>query len=183
MAKPELQLDLLEAARKRPDLADRISKYEASLPSADKTARFRECLAGGNAERGRAVFERADASCVRCHSVRKQGGNVGPALDGIGLRQPREYLLESIVVPDAKIAPGFETAVVKMKDGKTYTGIVKQDTKSALTLMNADGQLIPLDPQQVQSRVRGVSAMPEGFGNTLSKRDLRDLVEYLAQLK
>jgi quinoprotein glucose dehydrogenase len=129
------------------------------------------------------VFERSDASCVRCHTIRKQGGTVGPPLDGIGTRQPRDYLVESIVAPDAKIAPGFETAVVKVKDGKTYTGIVKKDTPTELTLMNADGELIKIDPIQVQSRTRGISAMPEGFSETLSKHDIRDLVEYLAQLK
>jgi quinoprotein glucose dehydrogenase len=115
--------------------------------------------------------------------IRKQGGIVGPALDGVGSRQTREYLLESIVYPNAKIAPGFETVVLQLKDGKAVTGVVKKDSPTEIVLIDANGQTLTVDPSRVQSRTRGVSAMPEGFGKTLPKRDLRDLVEYLASLK
>ncbi|HWE03653.1 MAG TPA: PVC-type heme-binding CxxCH protein [Tepidisphaeraceae bacterium] len=183
--KPELQLDLIEAARKRnaPGLVSSLQKYEASLSKADPLAEYRVALAGGNAENGRAIFDRSDASCVRCHMIRRQGGIVGPALDGVGARQTREYLLESIVFPNAKIAPGFETAVLRLKDGKAVTGVVKKDAPNEILLIDSNGQTIAVDPGQVQSRTRGVSAMPEGFGKTLPMRDLRDLVEYVASLK
>ncbi len=115
--------------------------------------------------------------------MHKTGGIVGPVLDGVGTRQTREYLLESIVYPNAKIAPGFETAVLQLKGGKAVTGVVKKDTPTEIQLLDANGETIKVDPAEVQSRTRGISAMPEGFGKTLSKRDLRDLVEYLASLK
>ena len=173
-----MQLDLIEAVQKRnnPALSGELQAYEAGLPKNDPLAEFRVALVGGNAESGHAVFERSDASCVRCHTVHKQGGIVGPVLDGIGTRQPREYLLESIVLPNAKIAPGFETVAMKLKDGKTVTGVVKSETPAEITLLNADGMMVKVPVAQVESRTRGVSAMPEGFGKTLSKRDLRDLV-------
>ncbi|HZL35100.1 MAG TPA: PVC-type heme-binding CxxCH protein [Tepidisphaeraceae bacterium] len=183
--KPELQLDLLDAARKRnePELLTKVEKYEAELPKNDPLAEYRVALQGGDADAGRAIFGRSDASCIRCHTVHHEGGQVGPVLDGVGLRQTREYLLESIVYPNAKIAPGFETAVVKLKDGKTLTGIVKEETPAQLTLVNIDNQKVKIDKSQIASRTRGPSAMPEGFGKTLSKHDLRDLVEFLAEMK
>ena len=49
--------------------------------------------------------------------------------------------------------------------------------------MDTDGKTIDVDTAQIESRTKGVSAMPEGFGKTLSKRDLRDLVEFLAQMR
>jgi quinoprotein glucose dehydrogenase len=183
--KPQLQLDLIEAVQKRnnPVLVGELQAWESSLPKNDALAEFRVSLLGGSAENGRAVFERSDASCIRCHTVHKQGGIVGPVLDGIGARQPREYLLESIILPNAKIAPGFETVAMKLKDGKTVTGILKSETPAEITLLNADGLMVKIPAAQVEARTRGVSAMPEGFGKTLNKRDLRDLVEYLAELK
>ncbi len=183
--KPELALDLSEAAQKRntPELTAKLDKFALSLSKSDPLAEYRVSLVGGNAENGHAVMERSDASCIRCHTVHKQGGIVGPVLDGVGSRQTREYLLESIVYPNAKIAPGFETAVVKLKDGKVLTGIVKMETARELTLVNVDGQVIKAPTAEIESRSRGVSAMPEGFAKTLSKRDLRDLVEFLAELK
>ncbi|HZK81570.1 MAG TPA: HEAT repeat domain-containing protein, partial [Humisphaera sp.] len=74
--KPELQLDLIEAVQERnaPALTASLQKYESSLSKSDPLAEFRVALAGGNAENGHAIFERSDASCVRCHIIRKQGG-------------------------------------------------------------------------------------------------------------
>ena len=184
--KPELQLDVLDAAAKRqsPEIAERLRKVESQWDvAADALAPFRVSLQGGDADAGNKIFhERADASCLRCHTVHGTGGIVGPVLDGIGARQNREYLLESIVYPNAKIAPGFESVILRLKNGKAVTGIVKKETGSELQLIDADGHKIDVQKSQIQSRERGQSAMPEGFGKTLSKHDLRDLVEYLASL-
>jgi hypothetical protein len=42
---------------------------------------------------------------------------------------------------------------------------------------------VAIDKAEIKSREPGVSGMPEGFGQILSKRDLRDLVEFLATLR
>jgi quinoprotein glucose dehydrogenase len=187
---PQLQLDVLEAAGKRQsaDLQHKIERYEQSLPNDEHApfhlGEFRVALEGGDAASGDRIFhERSDASCLRCHTVHHTGGIVGPVLDGIGARQPREYLLESIVYPNAKIAAGFESVIVRLKNGKAVTGIVKQETDADLELIDPDGHKIHVSKAEIESRQRGQSAMPEGFGKILSKRDIRDLVEYLASLK
>ena len=46
--------------------------------------------------------------CTACHSLKGQGGQVGPALDGVGSRRTSEYLTSwlhnpSSVKPDAKM--------------------------------------------------------------------------------
>lgn len=185
--KPELQLDVLDAAAKRPapEIQQRLQKIEAGWDvGSDPLAPWRVSLQGGDAASGDKIFhERTDASCLRCHTVHGTGGIVGPVLDGIGTRQNRDYLLESIVYPNAKIAPGFESVILRLKDGKTVTGIVKKETSDSLELIDANANKIEVDKSDIQSRERGQSAMPEGLGKILSKRDLRDLVEYLASLK
>ena len=105
--KPELQLDVLDAASRRqsPLVQQKVQRYEQSLSKSDELAPYRVALQGGDASAGQKIFtERADVSCVRCHTVHGTGGIVGPVLDGIGAKQNREYLLESIVLPNAKIA-------------------------------------------------------------------------------
>ena len=184
---PEIQLDLLDAAAKRqsPEIQQRLQKIEADWDTAaDSLAPWRVSLQGGDAASGDKIFhERSDASCLRCHTVHGTGGIVGPVLDGIGAKQNRDYLLESIVYPNAKIAPGFEGVIVRFKDGKAVTGIVKKESGDQLELLDANGLKIEINKSDIQSRERGQSAMPEGYGKILSKRDLRDLVEYLASLK
>src|SRR5205807_9166062 len=107
---------------------------------ADTLAAYRETLYGGDAAAGDKIFrERSDVSCIRCHMLRRQGGIVGPPLDGIGAKQTREYLLESLVYPNAKIAAGFESVILKLKDGSVMTGIVKREDDRVLMLVDADG--------------------------------------------
>lgn len=107
---PEVQLDLLEAARESgdPALHARVDDHEAAKPADDPVARFGETLHGGNAERGQQiVFQNEAAQCIRCHAIGPRGAAVGPDLTRIGAALNRTELLESLVAPSARIAPGF----------------------------------------------------------------------------
>src|SRR5262249_32294705 len=112
-----------------------------------------------------------------------EGGDVGPDLAGIGSKQKRDYLLESIVLPSKQIAKGYETVVLTLKNGQIRSGILKAEDAKEIKLMTAEGQLITVDKKQVDERETGKSAMPEDLIKYLSKSELRDLVEFLAGLK
>jgi quinoprotein glucose dehydrogenase len=181
----ELHLEVLEAAAKRPEegVKTRLAKVQASYSPTEPLAAYKFALAGGSAADGRKVFmEKAEASCIRCHKVNNDGAEVGPVLTGVGKRQTREYLLESIVDPNAKIAAGFETVIVTLKDGTVHAGILKAESDSELSLMQPTGVLEKLQKAQIKSRERGPSGMP-ALAMILSKKDVRDLVEYLSSLK
>jgi quinoprotein glucose dehydrogenase len=183
---PEIRLDLLEAAAERnaKNLAARIEAFEKSRSTNDPLARFREAMQGGDPERGRDLFlNKTELSCVRCHMLNKVGGEVGPELAGIGSKQTREYLLESLVLPDKQIAKGFDTVVLELKDGKTVTGVFKSEDAREVKVITAEGKPITVPKQQIEERRRGKSAMPEDLIQKMTKRELRDLVEFLAGLK
>ena len=183
----DLRLDVVEAARKRKASAvqDRLKKYEDWRLPQDHLTPFREALTGGDAERGRKIFyENASVGCVRCHHIGNDGGgNAGPELTGIGTRQQREYLLESIVLPNKQIAPGFETSVITVKGGTLYSGIVKSENDSEVVLLSPEEGEVRLRKSDIKERAKGVSGMPEGFADLVSRFDLRDLVEFLATRK
>jgi quinoprotein glucose dehydrogenase len=179
------RLDLLEAARhgKSPALAQKIKQFDAARKPDDTIGQYRECLEGGDAKSGRTIFfEKAEVGCVRCHSVGKEGSSsVGPNLGDVGKRQPREYILESIVAPNAKIAPGFESAGVKLKDGRFLVGVVKDETESSFKLdTGSDQGVVAINKADVVNRKPAPSPMPEDVSKALSKRELRDLVEFLS---
>ena len=181
-----LQLDLLEAAARRtaPGVVQRLATFNARRAKSDTLAAFRECLEGGSAAEGRKIFrERVEASCLRCHKLGGEGGEVGPALDGIGARQTREYLLEAMVAPNTRIAAGFETLVVTLKSGGTRAGVVKSENATELVLQSLEDGLLKLRVADIAKRERGLSAMTAELASLLSKRDLRDLVEFLANLR
>ena len=177
----------LEAGKLAPELA--LDVHEAIRPRSTEADGFRDALVGGDAARGRQVFyANQTVQCSRCHRTGGEGGTVGPKLDGVGSRNPREYLLESILAPNAKIAAGFETATVTLADGRSLTGTVKHEANDALTLELVDGETgttnsVPLQKTAITQRQRGPSAMPEGLAAQLTPFELRDLVEFLASLK
>ena len=57
--------------------------------------------AGTDAEAGKKLFE--EKTCVACHTVGK-GALVGPDLQGVTARRPREWLEQWIAAPDAVLA-------------------------------------------------------------------------------
>ncbi len=186
--RPALQLELITAAATRSDatvkklLADRDAALKADP---DPLAPFRVALQGGNRQRGERIFNTQPVmACVRCHRVGSEsGGEAGPNLAGVGSKYPREYLLESVIKPNAKIAPGFDTVVVTLKSGGVAAGTVASETADMLNLRDTDNNLHEIKKLDIAKREGAPSAMPEIFGMILTKSDLRDVIEYLASLR
>ncbi|MBD3676704.1 MAG: HEAT repeat domain-containing protein [Planctomycetaceae bacterium] len=183
----EIQLDVLLAAkqRKSPAFQQLVKTYEEQLSqTGDPFRKYQVALKGGDRQRGYDIFfGRSDASCRRCHKVNGSGGEVGPDLSKIGFEKQRDYLLESIVNPNAKIAKGFETAIIVTDRGKVITGIVKEETDQSVTVMLNDGTLVRVDKDEIEDRAPGRSGMPDDLVKQLSLSDIRDLVEYLSSLR
>ena len=182
----ELQLDVLEAAARRSanSLKEKLAAYESSRAQDGPLAPYEACLFGGTAKEGRKVFyEKAEAQCVRCHRINGQGGEVGPDLSHIGSQKDRNYLLESIVLPNAKIAQGFDSVTVVLQDGDVQAGVLKSETPDELILNSADNGLVTIKKSNIKTRRAALSPMPEGMGKILSKEDLRNLVEFLSSHK
>jgi quinoprotein glucose dehydrogenase len=183
---PEVALDLLQAAARRsaPQVKDRLARYEAARPKDDPLAPYREALVGGDPENGkRLFFYKAETTCLRCHKINGEGGEVGPELKGIGSKQKRDYILESIVDPNKQIAKGYESVLLVLTNGQTRTGVLKGEDAKEIRLMTAEGKLVVVPKADVDERRAGKSAMPDDVIKKLSKSELRDLVEFLAELK
>jgi putative heme-binding domain-containing protein len=128
------------------------------------------------------VVQGSAAPCVRCHAFGGgPGANVGPALGNVASRLSREQLLEALVDPSARIAPGFGPVQVTLKNGQKYFGTLKEETESAIVV---DVSPAPkrINKSDIAQRTNGPSAMPP-MGSILTRREVRDVVEYLSTLK
>ncbi len=183
---PELWLDLFEAAAKRDhaELAAKLAEHEREVAeSKSPLARFQECLEGGDADAGRIVFtKKQEAGCIRCHSVDGKGGQIGPELTWLRRSASRLGLLESVIVPNASMAVGFQSAMLKLKNGEEISGVITLENAADLTLTSVvDGKKRKVKTRDIAERTPLPSPMPPHFGAVLSKREIRDLVEFLAE--
>jgi quinoprotein glucose dehydrogenase len=194
-------LDILDAAETRANTAkfklytplkQKVEKYRAAQakiaedPKGDKLAAYSDSLEGGDAEKGRVIFLNNSAVyCQRCHKLDGQGGDVGPALNGIAAdkEKDRRYLLESVVLPNAKITKGYDTVILLLADETTVSGVVKSEDKKQIKLVTAENKEIVVAVDDVVRRRTGPSAMPDDLHKKLSRRELRDVVEFLSSLK
>ena len=179
-----VQLELIEAATTRatPAVQAALATREAALAqNPDPLAPFRGALRGGNAKNGAEIFHNQPVmACVKCHAIGGQGGAAGPELGDIGPKYPREYLLESIIKPNAHIAPGFDTVAVTLKTGGVAVGTVGTETATTLTLKPVEGAPVEIQKSNIAQRDTAPSSMPEIYATILTKSEIRDVVEYLA---
>ncbi len=139
-------------------------------------------LEGGNAELGEQVFNgHLAAQCTACHRIGNEGSDVGPPLTTAG-KQTREYILESLLNPQAVVAPGYGMMSVKTKSGITVSGTLKEEDKESITLLLPDKTETAVKVVEIESRTEPLSVMPP-MGAILSPREQRDLVEFLFQQK
>jgi quinoprotein glucose dehydrogenase len=179
-------LDLLEAAARHSNAAVRakLASFEANRQAGDPLAAWRECLKGGDVKRGELVFSEHAAGCMRCHKVNGVGGDVGPDLRGLGARMSREQILTAIVDPNANIASGYENVLLEKTNGEFVAGVVVHETADELSLKNLeDGAALSVKKTDVKKRTRNPSPMTPDLAALLGKRNLLDLVEYLAGLR
>ncbi len=141
-----------------------------------------EVLAEGDAQRGEAVFRRADVSCMKCHSVSKAGGQVGPDLSAVGSSSPVEYLINSIMQPNQAIKEAYLTRVVVTDAGKVHQGIVVDRNDQRLILKDATSQEIEIPISDIDEEFEGESLMPQGLTKFLTHAEIVDLVRFLAEL-
>jgi quinoprotein glucose dehydrogenase len=185
---PEVQLDVYEAAKKRPGLAGKVQQWKTGLPANDSLANYKLSLYGGDPTRGKKIFrEHGQAQCFKCHKAEGGDSLVGPDLTKIGAQKDRVYLLGSIVFPNKEIAQGFQIVVLELKDGSTVAGRLLAESPANLQVETVDGQGKPqtmtVTPDKVKTRTSAPSPMPENLREQISRSDLRDLVEYLATRK
>lgn len=139
--------------------------------------------AEGDPMRGERVFRRADLACTTCHAIGGAGGLVGPDMTSIGASAPMDYLVEALLLPNAKIKEGYHAVVVETKDGEEVTGTVARETQQELFLRNATGQEVAIPKTTIARRENGkLSLMPSGLLEPVAEKDRLDLFAFLSRL-
>jgi putative heme-binding domain-containing protein len=142
----------------------------------------------GDPLKGKTLFEKGE--CAKCHTVRGQGGTLGPELTDIGARRGPSYLRQALHDPGSTqpLDPnGFVQFLIVQAvthDGRTVRGLRINEDTFTIQIRDADNRIHSFQKRDMveMKRELGGSLMP-GFGATLSPADLDDLIAYLASLR
>lgn len=161
--------------------AQELLKRTGGLPNADRQSVIDQyaplVLTGGNAQRGKAHFK---TQCANCHMHSGEGKKLGPDLTGMSAH-PKLELLTHILDPSRSVEGNFRTYTVLTYDGRVINGIMANETRTAIEILDAESKPYTLqraDIEQISASRK--STMPEGFEKQLDAPAMADLLEFLA---
>lgn len=136
-------------------------------------------IAGGDWQRGQAVFFSEQALCGKCHAVGGKGGRIGPDLSNLIFRD-YDSVLRDIQQPGAALNPDHITYAVKLKDGRSLVGVVHTIDDQRVLIGDAGGnETIVGKTEIVSSQSLPVSIMPPNLDQLLGAEKFRDLMVFL----
>ncbi len=155
-----------------------LGKFRESDPDKLKViAEKKKLVVAGepNIEHGHEI---AKKTCFVCHKLHGEGAEVGPDLTGVG-RSTLDALLANVIDPNQIIGKGYELVEVELKDGRTVSGRVVEESDARIKLIAAGPTENVVAKSDIESkRVSQLSVMPEGL-EQMPENDFRDLVWFI----
>ncbi len=134
----------------------------------------------GDTARGKALFT---STCMTCHNVAGEGGQIGPVLSGAGA-MGTEAVLRALLTPNAAMEAGYRVFRVELKDGDVLDGLLVSQDNDAIVLRRQNTEDLRIPRSAVKrAKFTRVSMMPEGLLEALKPEDVSNLFAYLRTLK
>lgn len=131
----------------------------------------------GDPFQGKNVFQK---TCAQCHKLYGEGQEVGPDLTGNG-RNNYDQLLSNVFDPNLVIGENYQAVIVAVKDGRTLTGLLIEDSPTEIKIKIQGGQVETVARGQIEEMKRSpLSLMPENLETLVTPQELADLFAYLA---
>jgi putative heme-binding domain-containing protein len=140
-----------------------------------------ENLAGRDFVKGKAMY--AASLCLSCHTMRGEGGAVGPDLTQLGTRFSAKDILDATINPNTVISDQYAATIFYLHDGSSIMGkLANEESDKYIVSQN------PFDPNTLREipkkdvkskKLSEISIMMPGMINRLNEEELKDLVAYL----
>lgn len=142
----------------------------------------RDAAENGDPHRGELIYRRPALACVACHAIGGAGGKVGPDMTSLGASAPTDYIVESIVLPGAKIKEGYHSLTIETKDGRAVMGQLVRSGGGSHIIRDASGNEITIADSNIAKKTDAGSLMPANLINGLPEQEVNDLFKFLFQL-
>lgn len=130
-----------------------------------------------NVDRGHQLFLQA---CAACHRVGNEGHDVAPDLIG-QIAMGEETLLQDILMPNARIRPGFEITTIQCADGEVFTGILREEGPTSVTIGQPNLPNQTILRKQITAIQRANASLMPSFSETLKPEEIADLLAWLRE--
>jgi cytochrome c oxidase cbb3-type subunit 3 len=135
----------------------------------------------GDRQNGAKLF--ASSGCAQCHRVRGNGGELGPDLSEIGASRSVEHLRQSLMDPNADVAPRYWTVRFMDASGQAVKGFCLNEDSYTVQLLDMQGQLRSYNKDGLKEfEISKFSTMPS-YADSLTARQVNDLVAFLSSLR
>lgn len=157
------------------------------LPKLDVPADFTTAMSlldRADVERGKVIFfAKQGAGCAKCHRADGRGKSFGPDLKHLVQKRDPVHIVKSMLEPNARIKEGFATQTIVTAAGKTFSGLLRQETAQAVTLAQVDKPDAIIPVSEIERRFsQKVSVMPD-FRTLLTSHDVADVTAWLLSRK
>lgn len=180
----EVMIELEEAVAetKSEQLQTKYDQIQQERTNGDLVALYSGALEGGSVRAGRAIFfQNQAAQCIRCHGYDDMGGTAGPHLNGVANRISKTQLLEALIEPSKRLAPGYGFVQLKLNDGTAVNGTLMEEKADGIVVKEASKPEAFISNSDIAERKNSPSSMPD-MKEILTKRQIRDLVSFLGTL-
>ncbi len=138
--------------------------------------------AGGerSIDRGKQAF--AAARCIECHRFGGGGGSTGPDLTGVARRFSTRDILEAATDPSKAVSDQYQASVITMTDDRVLTGRLLQIAGGRMDVLTDPYSLavVTINPAEILTIEHSpISPMPPGLLDTLTAREVADLMAYI----
>ena len=163
--------------------AGELKPMKQQLNAEEMNALVERVQLEGIPETGELIYRRSNLACLNCHAIGGAGPKIGPDLMSIGASAPIDYLVESLLNPNAKIKEGYHMTVATMRNGQSFAGSQVSESGDQLVIRDPAGLIHNLDKRQVANKfVSPTSMMPPGLTASLRPDEFVHLVSFLSKL-
>ncbi len=169
-------------------LSDPLDPSFATAPAVVNLETLRSFAIGhaGDTKKGEELFFDAKGlACLKCHAANGRGSStLGPDLTGLALKYDMADIIQSVLIPSARLATGYQPVTIARADGTVVSGLIRSETATEIEMVDAEARVTRVAKSEVEDRkVSDISLMPTGLVDTLSPVDFADLIAYLTSLK
>jgi cytochrome c oxidase cbb3-type subunit III len=132
----------------------------------------------GDPVAGKEIFY-GEAGCSRCHTVAGEGGFIASDLSDYAREHQPEEVRTALKEPTVTNYAAVKLVTVELRDGREFTGRVRNEDNFAIQLQSQDGVFHVVARDEIVRMEADLNLQMPDYSSKLGPREIDDLIVYL----